>query len=71
MKILSVVLGAIVFIVLVALIGTFFFWIGWNIFISPVFALPPITLWQAFCAMLIIGIVGGALKSNIQIGKRD
>ena len=54
-----------VLIVVVAVIGMFFFLLGWNVFVSPIFGIQEITLWQAFCAMLIIGIVGSAFKTNM------
>ncbi len=66
MKILVTLIVAVLLIVIVALIGMFFFWAGWNIFVSPAFAMPTITLWQAFCAMLIIGVVGSAFKQSIK-----
>ena len=52
-------------IAVVAGLGALFFMMGWNFFFSPVFSLPIISFWQAFCAMLIIGIVGGAFKTSI------
>ena len=65
MAIILVTLLAVGLIVLVALIGMFFFWFGWNVFVSPIFGLSEITLWQSFCAMLIIGVIGSAFKDNI------
>ncbi len=65
MKILMIGLLAIILIILVAAIGMIFFWLGWNAFVAPIFAMPEVTLWQSFCAMLIIGIVGSAVKASI------
>ena len=65
MKLLIVVLLALTLIVVVAAIGMAFFWLGWNTFVTPMFSMPEITLWQSFCAMLIIGTIGGAFKANV------
>ncbi len=65
MKLLVLGLLAVLLIILSAAIGMFFFWLGWNAFVAPTFAMPEVTLWQSFCAMLILGVIGGAFKTSI------
>lgn len=65
MKLLVVVLLALALIVAVAAIGMVFFWLGWNTFVAPTLGMPEVTLWQSFCAMLILGIIGSAFKTSV------
>lgn len=62
---MEVVFGILAFmfvVFFVAMIPAFFFQWAWMAFAVPVFHAPPITVWQAWAALILIGFVQGLFK---------
>jgi hypothetical protein len=71
MKLLLIVLLGLVLLVVTALLGTVFFYAGWNWGVVPAFNLHGISLFTAFWLSLGISSVGGMLKGNASVASRD
>jgi len=64
-KVLGIVFLLIVMTLLTALVGTVFFYMGWNWGVVPAFGLHEIGLATAFWLSLCLATIGGFFKTSV------
>lgn len=63
-EVVGVIIVFIIAAFLLSLVGALILQWAWGTIAVPVFGAPIITYWQAFAAMVLLHIIGGAFKSS-------
>lgn len=51
--------------VIVAAFSMLFVWLGWNNFVAVIWDVPSVNIWQAFCASLLLVVIGSAFTTKV------
>lgn len=72
-EIIAVVLGVLLIVVAIAAIAAIpaaLFWVCWGAVAVEVFHAPPLSFWQAWALLILIGFIGKTLV-RVRIGKKS
>lgn len=55
----------------ISLLSGFIFMLLWNFVPVDVFSAPELSFWQAWGAMYLVNVIGGAFKSHVNMGAKS